>query len=148
MSCAPSWKSKDDFQYNMFLFTIGFFLPLFVLVSTPRVICLALELAYLSSWYKWMTFLTFLYLASLAMNAKYLIRHPKETLCGVLCNLFAPCILIEDKSSFLKISTLSAIQSKYLKTIRFIKNLTFNAKNMHDRPPPHVLVAHLVPENK
>ena len=34
MSCAPSWKSKDDFPYNMFLFTIGFFLPLFVIMIT------------------------------------------------------------------------------------------------------------------
>ena len=34
MSCAPSWKTKDDFSYNIFLFTIGFFLPLFILMIT------------------------------------------------------------------------------------------------------------------
>ena len=34
MSCAPSWKTNDDFSYNMFLFTVGFFLPLSILIIT------------------------------------------------------------------------------------------------------------------
>ena len=34
MSCAPSWMRKDDFSYNIFLFSVGFFLPLIVLMVT------------------------------------------------------------------------------------------------------------------
>ena len=34
MSCAPSWKHPDDLSYNLFLFTVGFFLPLSIILGT------------------------------------------------------------------------------------------------------------------
>jgi len=34
MSCAPSWKSPEDSGYNIFLFTIGFFAPVFLILFT------------------------------------------------------------------------------------------------------------------
>ena len=34
MSCAPAWKHPDDLSYNLFLFTVGFFLPLSIILGT------------------------------------------------------------------------------------------------------------------
>ena len=34
MSCAPSWTHPDDLSYNLFLFTVGFFLPLSIILGT------------------------------------------------------------------------------------------------------------------
>merc|ERR1712126_243747 len=34
LSCAPSWTLPSDKSYNIFLFTLGFFLPLFVICAT------------------------------------------------------------------------------------------------------------------
>ena len=31
-SCAPSWTREEDRDYNIFLFTFGFFLPLAVII--------------------------------------------------------------------------------------------------------------------
>ena len=33
-SCAPSWSFASDRSYNLFLFSLGFFLPLFIIIST------------------------------------------------------------------------------------------------------------------
>ena len=30
-SCAPSWKLPQDFGYNVFLFSLGFFLPVLII---------------------------------------------------------------------------------------------------------------------
>ena len=34
MSCAPTWKQPKDFPYNIYLFTAGFFFPLFIIIMT------------------------------------------------------------------------------------------------------------------
>ena len=34
MSCAPSWSHPDDAPYNIFLFSLGFFLPLIIIIIT------------------------------------------------------------------------------------------------------------------
>jgi hypothetical protein len=34
MSCAPSWSDKEDTTYNIFLFSVGFFLPLVIIITT------------------------------------------------------------------------------------------------------------------
>ena len=32
MSCAPSWSEAQDTTYNIFLFSLGFFLPLLIII--------------------------------------------------------------------------------------------------------------------
>ena len=44
------------------------FVPLMFLVSSPRLLCLGLELAYLHKWYMWMPFVTTLCLISITIN--------------------------------------------------------------------------------
>jgi len=34
MSCAPTWRDPKDFPYNIYLFTAGFFFPLFIIIMT------------------------------------------------------------------------------------------------------------------
>ena len=34
MSCAPSWRNPEDFSYNIFLFVLGFFCPLIIIILT------------------------------------------------------------------------------------------------------------------
>ena len=33
-SCAPSWKFTEDFGYNIFLLSLGFFLPVLIICYT------------------------------------------------------------------------------------------------------------------
>jgi len=42
-SCAPTWKEKDHLSYNMFLFVIGFFLPLFIIIVTSLSVIFSLR---------------------------------------------------------------------------------------------------------
>ena len=37
-SCAPSWTFPSDRSYNLFLFFFGFFLPLFIIISTSIIV--------------------------------------------------------------------------------------------------------------
>jgi hypothetical protein len=34
MGCAPTWKDPNDFDYNIAIFGVGFFLPLFIIIIT------------------------------------------------------------------------------------------------------------------
>ena len=34
MGCAPSWKAPEDFDYNIALLRVGFFLPLSIITLT------------------------------------------------------------------------------------------------------------------
>ena len=34
MGCAPTWKDPKDFNYNIFLFVVGFFFPLSIIIFT------------------------------------------------------------------------------------------------------------------
>ena len=31
-SCAPSWKNPEDAAYNLYLFSLGFFLPMGIII--------------------------------------------------------------------------------------------------------------------
>ena len=38
-SCSPAWHNGDDLSYNLFLFIVGFFTPLTIIIVTS---CLVL----------------------------------------------------------------------------------------------------------
>ena len=38
MSCAPSWIYQEDFSYNIFLVTLGFFIPLTIIIVTSFIV--------------------------------------------------------------------------------------------------------------
>ena len=42
-SCAPAWREREDVGYNLFLFTVGFFVPLIVIISASVVVMVKLR---------------------------------------------------------------------------------------------------------
>ena len=42
-SCAPDWRRAEDIGYNIFLFTLGFFFPLAVIVITSTLVIVHLD---------------------------------------------------------------------------------------------------------
>lgn len=83
------------------------FIPAMLLCCAPRLLCLGVELAYLKIWS--VPFLIGLVLISWIINVYYGRKDPLLTLFGVMTNLFAPCILIKDRSNFLKASNITTI---------------------------------------
>lgn len=46
MSCAPSWIYPEDFSYNLFLVTLGFFIPLVIIIVTSFIVIGSLQRQY------------------------------------------------------------------------------------------------------
>lgn len=46
MSCAPSWIYPEDFSYNLFLVTLGFFIPLVIIIVTSLIVIGSLQRQY------------------------------------------------------------------------------------------------------
>ena len=43
MSCAPSWSDTQDTTYNIFLFSMGFFLPLIIIIFTSLSVIMTIK---------------------------------------------------------------------------------------------------------
>ena len=43
ISCAPAWREREDVSYNLFLFTVGFFVPLTVIISASVAVMVKLR---------------------------------------------------------------------------------------------------------
>lgn len=83
------------------------FIPAMLFCCAPRLLCLGIELAYLKTWS--LVFLPVLVIISWIINVYYGKNNPLQTLSGVMTNLFAPCILMKDRSNFLKSSNIATI---------------------------------------
>ena len=46
MSCAPSWIHPEDVSYNVFLFTLGFFIPFTIIIITSLIVIVTLRRSY------------------------------------------------------------------------------------------------------
>lgn len=42
-SCAPSWKKPEDAGYNLYLFSLGFFLPMGIIIVSSVSILLTIK---------------------------------------------------------------------------------------------------------
>ena len=42
-SCAPAWSERDHLGYNLFLFTVGFFIPLCIIVTASLAVMVQLR---------------------------------------------------------------------------------------------------------
>ena len=42
-SCAPAWSERDHLGYNLFLFTVGFFIPLCVIITASLAVMVQLR---------------------------------------------------------------------------------------------------------
>ena len=81
--------------------------PVMLILSSPRLLTLGLVLAYAKVLS--LPFIALFILIACALSFKYLLKNPLQTICGVLSNMFAPCIIIENGCSSLPISSLHAI---------------------------------------
>ena len=83
------------------------FIPAMLFCCTPRLLCLGVELAYLKVWS--LIFLSGFIVISWVINGHYGRKDPLQTLSGVISNLFAPCVLISDRSRFFMVSNIVTI---------------------------------------
>ena len=81
--------------------------PVMFTLSFPRLLTLGLFIAYAR--FLSLPFIALFFFVSCALSFKSLLRDPLRTICGALCNIFAPCIMIESGSCFLFLSSLNAI---------------------------------------
>ena len=42
-SCAPAWSEREHLGYNLFLFTVGFFIPLCVIIAASMAVMVQLR---------------------------------------------------------------------------------------------------------
>ena len=42
-SCAPAWRQQRDLSYNLSLFSVGFFIPLSIIICTSTAVILILK---------------------------------------------------------------------------------------------------------
>lgn len=75
---------------------------IFVLV-VPRILTMSLITAYTKPFA--ILFILVLVLFNILMNISHLQRDPVQVLLGTLTNVFAPCIVIDEGSSFYKWSS-------------------------------------------
>ena len=74
--------------------------PAMFFVVVPRILCISLLIAYTKEYL--FIFLIIFILLNMAINYDHLRRDPGYVLLGILTNVFAPCIVIQEGSSFFK----------------------------------------------
>ena len=74
--------------------------PAMFMVVVPRILSLSLIMAYTKGYF--LLFIVTFFLLNMLLNLKHLIRDPPEVMVGILTNLFAPCIVVQEGSGFYK----------------------------------------------
>ena len=94
-------KTKDnEFKEASWKQTWILVFPAMFFVVVPRILCISLLIAYTKEYL--FIFLIIFILLSMAINYEHLRRDPGHVILGILTNVFAPCIVIQEGSSFFK----------------------------------------------
>ena len=94
-------KTKDnEFKEASWKQTWILVFPAMFFVVVPRILCISLLIAYTKEYL--FIFLIIFVLLSMAINYEHLRRDPGHVILGILTNVFAPCIVIQEGSSFFK----------------------------------------------
>ena len=72
--------------------------PVMLFVVIPRILCLSLIMAYTKEYIFLFFFIGIL--MALIINRSHVERDPGDAIVGILTNIFAPCIVIQEGSSF------------------------------------------------
>ena len=80
--------------------------PAMFLVVVPRILTLSLIMAYTKGYF--LLFVVAFFVINLLINLDHLRRDPSEVMVGILTNLFASCIVIQEGSGFYKRSGIAS----------------------------------------
>ena len=80
--------------------------PVMFCVVVPRILCISLIMAYAKEYV--LVFVILYILLNMAINYDHIQRDPGHVMLGIFTNLFAPCIVIQEGSSFFKRSGAAA----------------------------------------